>query len=111
MNCIRWEEDWQACDQLQMNGNVLVNEATYQISDFTSLLSRQGYALRQQLESHLQRPVYYYLYRVGEKDKQRELARRCPCCGKEWLLVEAINLFQFKCDHCRLVSNLSWDIQ
>ncbi|MFU2136540.1 Zn-ribbon-containing protein [Gallibacterium anatis] len=111
MNCIRWQEDWQACDQLQMNGNVLVNEATDQISDFNSLLSRQGYALRQQLENHIQRPVYYYLYRVGEKDKQQELARRCPCCGREWLLTEAINIFQFKCDHCRLVSNLSWNIQ
>ncbi|MFC0323911.1 DUF2310 family Zn-ribbon-containing protein [Gallibacterium melopsittaci] len=112
IDCIKWEENWQACDQLQMNGHCLVAESLTQISELTSPLAKQGYALRQQLEAQLQRPVYYYLYRVNGQDYQTEIERCCPRCGQEWFLHNhPINIFDFKCDDCRLVSNIAWELQ
>lgn len=111
INCIKWEENWQACDQLQMNGDILVDDSVRQISDFDSVLTTQGYTLLQQLEQHLQRPVYYYLYRVNGENLQQELNRCCPCCGKSWRLEQPIAIFNFKCDDCRLVSNIAWELQ
>lgn len=111
MDCIKWEENWQACDQLQMNGEILEQAALQQLSDYHSVLSKQGYTLCQQLEQQLHKPVYYYLYRVGGESYQQELARCCPRCGGQWLLDSPINIFNFKCDHCRLVSNIAWELQ
>lgn len=111
MSCIKWEENWQACDQLQMNGDILEQAAVQQISEYNSLLFKQGYALRQQLEHYLRKPVYYYLYRIGGESYQQEQARCCPGCGRKWFLEQPINIFNFKCDHCRLVSNIAWELQ
>lgn len=62
---VQWQEDWQACDQLQMNGSVLQYAATRELSELDSDLSRRGRKLAQRLAGQLARPVYYYLYRLG----------------------------------------------
>lgn len=109
-NLIKWQENWQACDQLQMNGDVLEAQALTQISDEQSPLSQQGQDLAAELEAANNIPVYYYLYRLG-KDETIEHQRKCPHCGGEWKLPEPLyEIFHFKCDDCRLVSNLSWEI-
>ncbi|KMK52361.1 hypothetical protein RO21_01250 [[Actinobacillus] muris] len=108
---IKWQEDWQACDQLQMNGSVLETAALAEISDHSSHLSRQGQRLCRQLEQQTAIPTYYYLYRLG-KNSELEHNRRCPSCHGEWRLPEPLHgIFHFKCDHCRLISNLSWEVQ
>lgn len=107
---IKWQEDWQACDQLQMNGSVLETDALNQISRHDSELSRQGIALCRALEKITQVPTFYYLYRLGS-DRRAESERKCPNCGGMWKLAEPLHQFlYFKCDRCRLVSNLSWEI-
>lgn len=107
---LQWQEDWQACDQLQMNGKVLEKEALAQISDYDSALSQRGIALCREIEQLTGIPTYYYLYRLGT-DEQTERARKCPATGKDWLLDEPLHhLFHFKCDESRLLSNLSWEI-
>ncbi|OOF58355.1 Zn-ribbon-containing protein [Rodentibacter myodis] len=106
---IKWQENWQACDQLQMNGAPLEEQALREISDHQSTLAKHGRYLSQAIEKAAGVPTYYYLYRVGGKSLQEEQQRRCPACGGEWALKEPIfDLFHFKCDQCRLVSNLSW---
>ncbi|QGM80798.1 Zn-ribbon-containing protein [Otariodibacter oris] len=108
---IHWQENWQACDQLQMNGGVLEQQALAEISNHDSELSLQGRALAQQIEEQSKIPTYYYLYRLG-KDVELEQNRRCPSCNDEWKLAEPLHdIFYFKCDKCRLISNLSWEIQ
>ncbi|QLB21426.1 hypothetical protein A6B43_07790 [Vespertiliibacter pulmonis] len=107
---IQWQEDWQACDQLQMNGNILEQQALSQISEVESELSQQGRKIAQAIEIESQIPTYYYLYRLG-KDSEIEHNRKCPSCNQGWKLAEPFAIFQFKCDQCRLVSNLSWEIQ
>ncbi|WP_162690496.1 DUF2310 family Zn-ribbon-containing protein, partial [Haemophilus influenzae] len=55
-------------------------------------------------------PTYYYLYRVGGQSLESEKSRCCPSCGANWALKNAIfDTLYFKCDTCRLVSNLSWN--
>ncbi len=107
---IKWQEDWQACDQLQMNGSTLEETALRQISEHNSELAQQGRALCQEIEQATQKPTYYYLYRLG-KDEEIEHNRKCPNCNGDWKLAKPIHkIFYFKCDKCRLISNLSWEV-
>ncbi|QPB42552.1 Zn-ribbon-containing protein [Rodentibacter haemolyticus] len=107
---IKWQENWQACDQLQMNGSALEQQTLHEISDHQSRLSKHGRYLSQEIEKISGVPTYYYLYRVGGKSLQDEKHRPCPICGEKWALNETIfDVFHFKCDQCRLVSNLSWN--
>lgn len=108
MDLIKWQENWQACDQLQMNAAGLETVALAEISEHNSQLSKHGIALAKEIEQHTQIPTYYYLYRVGGTSLAQEQQRHCPCCKKEWRLAAPLGIFYFKCDNCRLVSNLSW---
>lgn len=107
---IKWQENWQACDQLQMNGSVLELRALDQISSVDSELAKEGRMIAELIEQESQIPTYYYLYRLGQ-NPTIEYYRKCPSCKGKWKLPKAIDIFYFKCDNCRLVSNLSWELQ
>ncbi|MBY5921396.1 Zn-ribbon-containing protein [Ferrimonas balearica] len=110
---VKWQTEWQACDELQMAGSGQVEFAALaEIADPNSTLFRRGWDLRGRIEYLTKIPTYYYLYRVGGESLEAERARPCPRCGNpEWALETPIHdLFYFKCDACRLVSNLSWDL-
>lgn len=110
---IKWQEDWQACDQIQINGATRCEfPALAEISELGSDLTRRGLDLTKRLRYLTKKPVYYYLYRVGGQSKAAEKQRLCPSCNGEWLLAEPwFGLFDFRCEHCQLVSNISWDHQ
>ncbi len=108
---IRWQSEWQACDEIQMASATKAEfAAVTEISDINSDLFRRGWDLRGRIEYLSKIPTYYYLYRVGG-NKQEELSRPCPKCGNpNWRLDEPLHdIFHFRCDKCRIVSNLSWD--
>lgn len=107
---LNWQQNWQACDLLQMKREILECEALDQISNDKSVLSRIGLALCRQIEEQTKIPTYYYLYRLGT-DVDKEHNRRCPSCNSNWkLLVPLHDIFHFKCDKCCLISNLSWEL-
>ncbi|OOF69427.1 Zn-ribbon-containing protein [Rodentibacter caecimuris] len=107
---IKWQENWQACDQLQMNGSTLEQAALQEIADHQSTLAKHGRYLAQEIEKINNIPTYYYLYRVGGQSLENEQHRHCPECGGNWVLSEPIfEVFHFKCDQCRLISNISWN--
>lgn len=107
---INWQQDWQACDQLQMNGRSAEFAALHEIGNIESSLAQRGKAIAEKIEENTAIPTYYYLYRVGGLNLKSEQQRRCPQCNGDWALPEPIHqVFDFKCDDCRLVSNLSWD--
>jgi predicted nucleic acid-binding Zn ribbon protein len=109
---IKWQEDWEACDQLQMNGSIAEHAALHEIGEVGSRLQRRGSDLAKRLEGSSGIPTYYYLYRVGGLSKAAEQARPCPGCGGDWALEAPLHeIFDFRCDACRLVSNLSWDFK
>jgi predicted nucleic acid-binding Zn ribbon protein len=106
---IRWQSDYQACDRLQMGCRTLERAATRQMSDLRSSLSRQGIEVCETITATSAVPTYYYLYRHTGRSLRQERRRRCPSCGGEWLLGERWHgLFDFRCDRCRLLSNISW---
>ena len=110
---IKWQEDWQACDQLQINGATKAEFAALdELCELDSSLTRRGLDLSKRIRYLTKKPVYYYLYRVGGEGLAQEKQRLCPSCGGQWLLTEPwFGLFDFRCDKCELVSNISWDHQ
>jgi predicted nucleic acid-binding Zn ribbon protein len=107
---INWQQDWQACDQLQMNGRSAEFAALDEIGQLTSSLTQRGMALRHKIEQLSGIATYYYLYRVGGVSAESERKRPCPGCNRDWALAEPIHqVIDFKCDDCKIVSNISWD--
>lgn len=108
---IKWQESHAGCDQIQMNALADIEpHAVHALSDLNSDLVLQGRALANNIEAALNIPVYLYLYRVGGESLEKEQQRVCPSCGDKWLLSTPLfELFSFKCDKCKLVSNISWD--
>lgn len=111
---IRWQSEWQACDELQMAAATKAEFAALEeLSSPASDLFRRGWDLRGRIEYITKIPTYYYLYRVGGQDLASEMARPCPRCGsQDWQLDQPLlDMFHFCCEPCRIVSNLSWDHQ
>ncbi|WED21193.1 Zn-ribbon-containing protein [Vibrio sp. JC009] len=108
---VKWQTEWQACDELQMAGGCKAEHAALkEITSTESDLFRRGWDLRGRIEYITKIPTYYYQYRVGGESLEAERSRKCPKCGGEWLLDEPLHdIFYFKCDNCRIVSNISWD--
>lgn len=111
---IRWQSEWQACDELQMAAATKAEFAALdELSSVESDLFRRGWDLRGRIEYLTQIPTYYYLYRVGGQSLATEQTRPCPRCGSQtWKLTEPLlDMFHFRCEPCRIVSNVSWDHQ
>jgi predicted nucleic acid-binding Zn ribbon protein len=108
---ISWQSNYQACDTLQMNCQVLERAATREISRLESSLSQEGLRICREWAESTGVPFYYYLYRYGARSLAQERKRLCPSCGGPWLLGEPWHLFDFKCDRCRLLSNIAWDVR
>lgn len=108
---IKWQTEWQACDEIQMAAGCKAEHAALkEISQIDSDLFRRGWDLRGRIEFLTQIPTYYYLYQIGGTSLEAEQTRKCPQCHSEWRLAQPLHdIFYFKCDKCRLVSNLSWD--
>lgn len=110
---VKWQESYGACDQLQMNSvNALEAASLAQMSSLDSELMAAGHALMNDIEQQTEVKTYFYLYRVGGDSLEQEMARKCPGCGEDWRLPQPLfDLFDFGCEPCGLVSNLSWDWQ
>ena len=109
---LAWQNDYQACDTLQINCTVGERFAELQMSDLDSALNRSGLALCSGIHQQTGRPVYYYLFRANGRSGGREMQRKCPRCGGGWRLSEPLyGKFDFKCDECCLLSNIAWNVR
>jgi predicted nucleic acid-binding Zn ribbon protein len=104
---LNWETNYISCDRLQMNGEVGERWALNQMEEITSPLSRQGLAICKKINELTAVSTYYYLHNYS-KFKGDKLSRPCPGCNKKWGLKETLhNRYDFKCDRCKIVSELS----
>ena len=108
---ISWRSDYRACDRLQMNCRTGERFGLTQMSEHSSSLSKQGRELASKLAILNKTPVYYYLYRGTGRSYETERKRKCPGCGGDWLLPDRICRFiDMKCEQCKLVSNIAWNV-
>lgn len=112
---ISWQSDYQSCDHLQMNCTVLERAATRQMSVIDSALAAAGRACCAccaRLSELAGKPFYYYLYRDKGRSAAREAQRRCPACDGPWHLPATLHgCFDLRCDNCRLLSNLAFNLR
>jgi predicted nucleic acid-binding Zn ribbon protein len=109
---LQWQADYQACDTLQMHCATGERFGTRELSEVNSSLSQRGRKICQKIEQLTQTPTYYYLYRSNSgRNLAAEQSRKCPACGKAWALAEPFHFFDFRCDPCRLLSNISWNLR
>ncbi len=108
---LSWQSDYQACDRLFIGSSTLERATLRERSQLTSSLSQRGIEISGRIFHATDVPVYYYLYRYYARSKKQEHERKCPSCQREWLLETSWHFFDFRCDHCRLVSNIAWDVR
>ena len=108
-----WETNYQCCDTLQMGCYVGERFGTRELSNFKSKLTQNGLEICEKIKKLTGKNVYYYLYHyVSSPKKYIEQNRKCPSCGNEWLLDKRLfDIFDFKCDKCLLLSNISSSLQ
>lgn len=113
LHILNWEDDYKAWDILQLHNCGEVEQfALRQMENPDSSLSRKGLAICQEITTSMAKPVYYFLFRYRGENVVTERDRRCPACGGDWLLDESIGgLFDFRCDQCRLLSNIACDLE
>ncbi|SQD80032.1 Zn-ribbon-containing protein [Moritella yayanosii] len=108
---LRWQVDWSSTDELQMHGTTLQQACSDVLTDINSPLNNTGWQLAKDIEQQTHTPTYYYLYHLADAAKQADEAeqRCCPSCNGEWKLTTPLHgIFDFKCEPCRLLSNLPW---
>ncbi|MBC8135173.1 MAG: DUF2310 family Zn-ribbon-containing protein [Fibrella sp.] len=78
-----------------------------EMSSPDSSLTKRGRELCEQITHRTNTPTYY-LFRHHGRSQKRERERRCPICNGDWLLPEPLfERFDFRCDDCRLLSNIA----
>jgi predicted nucleic acid-binding Zn ribbon protein len=106
-----WEGAYKACDTLQIDCGVGERFGERQLQDCESPLSREGRELCSRIEDITGTPTYYYLCRFRGRSLRRERERKCPNCNRRWLLEEPWHkLVDFRCEPCRLVSSIAFDL-
>ncbi len=107
-----WQASYQSCDLLHVNSAIGEQFSQRQVQQHDSPLAKEGRNICKQIEDHTNIPTYYYLSKPGGKSLKQEKKRTCPSCKEKWLLNDSWHdIFDFKCDPCRLLSNIGWTVR
>ena len=109
---INWQTNYQSCDALHVNSAVGEQFSHRQVTQHNSPLTKEGLEICKKIEEHTGVPTYYYLAKHTAKSIRQEKKRTCPSCSSKWRLKEPWHdMFDFKCDDCRLISNIAWSVR
>ena len=109
---LSWQSTYQAMDWLFIGSGAGEHYGHRQMSDYRSPLSKEGRELAALLGTKTRKPVYYYLMKHFGVSDERERRRRCPSCRKPWALAAPKHrIFDFRCNRCRLLSNVAFDVR
>ncbi len=109
----RWQAKYQDYDRIWIGSSTLEMPAYRELADLGSQLSEEGRTICQKIEAATGIPTYYYLQRYFGRKAATERERPCPGCGGTWAtpFVDGEHnfwKFAFRCDACRLVSNMAY---
>ncbi|MEW5821820.1 MAG: DUF2310 family Zn-ribbon-containing protein [Cyanobacteriota bacterium] len=108
---LKWSSDYKACDVLYINSSSGEKFGLKQISEYNSKLSKYGILICNRITNAIGIPVYYYLFNNKKSSVSIDKKQTCPGCGRNWLLNNKLhNIFDFKCNYCYLLSNISTNI-
>lgn len=104
-----WENNYERIEGLWFNGVVGERWAQNQLQNHDSDLSKQRIDCCKKIEEVTQIPTYYFLFNYRAWGQKKDKERKCPSCGNDWLLDGSTfnDFYAFKCDECRLISELS----
>lgn len=103
-----WEADYRAIDTLNMSADVGERFAERQLLDWESRLSTVSRELAAKVGEVTGVPTYIQLLRMRGRGWKVESKQGCPSCGGGWLLAQRLHfIWDFRCDACRILSNLS----
>jgi predicted nucleic acid-binding Zn ribbon protein len=109
---ISWTWHYRAFDGIWIASGAGERLAYRELSEHDSKLSRWGHDLCRLIDKRSGAPTYYYLMKHYGRSVASERKRKCPDCGGKWLLKEPWHrLYDFKCDRCRLLSNIAFDVE
>ncbi len=109
---INWQLSYQSCDTLHVNSIIGEQFSQRQVVQYDSPLSKEGREICKRIEEYTGKPTYYYLSKPTGKSLKQEKKRSCPSCKQKWLLEEPWHdIFDFKCEPCRLLSNIGWSVR
>lgn len=107
-----WAWRYRCLDQLWTHSGFGEHFAYRELSRHDSDLSKTGRGVCRRIEQRSGITTYYYLYRWSGRSIAAERKRLCPSCGRKWLLDSAWHgRCDFRCDRCRLVSNIAFDVR
>jgi predicted nucleic acid-binding Zn ribbon protein len=96
----QWAGNYQAYDTLYMLSGAGERSSYRQMSRLDSALTREGRQICANMAARTGKPWYYYLHR--DYSPQRKV---CPGCGGPRALGEQVHgLYDYRCDHCFLLS-------
>ena len=109
---LQWQKDYIACDKLQMQCQTGERFGLREMTKVNSSLSKRALELCRKIEKSTGKPVFYYLCHTSARSKTANLKRKCPSCNGEWLLPKQLHkIFDFRCENCRLLSNIAWNVR
>lgn len=108
-----WDNNYNRVYYLWIGSAVGERWALKQLQNHDSELNTQGRDCCEIIEKLTDIPTYYFLmnYRAWSHKQDRE--RKCPNCGGDWLIEGKTDrdFYAFKCDRCRLLSELSPNVR
>lgn len=107
---INWyKSNYERVEGLWFNGTVGERWCQNQLQNFNSSLVKQGMECCRKIEELTKTPTYYHLFNYRAWGKTKDENRKCPNCGGEWIIKGRTykDFYAFKCDKCRIVSQLS----
>lgn len=102
---LAWERQQLACWTLWLESDAGERFAM-QLESPDAPLQREGRDVAAELEARCGAPVFLFLPNLGARGRVEGPTRPCPGCGEAWWLAEPDGPVDYRCDACRLVSEV-----
>ncbi len=106
-----WDREYSRIFHLWISSGSYEAFAQKELKDINSALNKEGLKLCKEIEKLTRKPTFYHLFNNRTWSKNEDRNQKCPLCHGEWLIAgkNIDDAIAFKCEKCRLTSELSPD--